>query len=154
MPSQLGSLPLFSAMNICLRQSLVIFKTLKELLLIEEEVPECRKHCTGSSGSSNEQWTMFMLQSWKLMKWVLKTDDDKGGQKQCQLSEAQLLSTSLDCKWMLLIMCFADMTYLLCCAVLDLWFRWKWKRKKFALWLVCVSTSAAPICDTSTLDTC
>ena len=94
-----------------------------------------------------------MLQSWILMKWVLKTDDDKGGQKQCQLSEAQLLSTSLDCKWMLLIMCFADMTYLLCCAVMDLWFRWKWKRKKFPLWLVCVSTSAARICDTSTLST-
>ena len=80
---------------------------------------------------SNERWTMFKLPSWILMKWALKTDDDKGGQKQCQLSEAQLLSTSLGSKWMLLVMCFADMTYLLCCAVMDLWFRWKWKRKKF-----------------------
>ena len=103
---------------------------------------------------SNERWTMFKLPSWILMKWALKTDDDKGGQKQCQLSEAQLLSTSLGSKWMLLVMCFADMTYLLCFALMDLWFRWKWKRKKFALWLVCVSTSAARICDTSTLGTC
>ena len=161
MPSQLGSLPLGSAMNICLAKS-GHFQDIERALVDRGGVASMPKALLSwlfkwnitIADYSNERWTMFKLPSWILMKWALKTDDDKGGQKQCQLSEAQLLSTSLGSKWMLLVMCFADMTYLLCCAVMDLWFRWKWKRKKFALWLVCVSASPPRICDTSTLGTC
>ena len=94
------------------------------------------------SSSRAEYW---WSEHWRLMMTRVGKNNANSQRHNC--------SALLGSKWMLLVMCFADMTYLLCCALMDLWFRWKWKRKKFALWLVCVSTSAARICDTSTLGT-